>query len=158
VQFIKLKVGWSAGNREVPVQVRYRGEFKVLGAVGAGVLVWVASSVVDISLLPLDRGIIIRELVGNLVGGLMAVVVALVLQLRHEEVHNRVAIERAATVSELNHHVRNAVFPLCIAVQKLGNADASKIADEAVERINLALRDATADALVGNGSFAAPAQ
>ncbi len=66
------------------------------------------------------------------------------------------AIARAAIVAELNHHVRNAVFPLYIAVQKVGDAEAKRIADDAVERINLALRDATADALARGVDYSTP--
>jgi hypothetical protein len=62
-------------------------------------------------------------------------------------------MERAAIVAELNHHVRNAIFPMHIAVQRLGDADAKRIADDAVERINLALKDATADALAQNVDY-----
>jgi hypothetical protein len=62
-------------------------------------------------------------------------------------------MERAAIVAELNHHVRNAVFPMHIAVQTLGNADSKKIADDAMERINIALKDATTDALAGRVDY-----
>jgi hypothetical protein len=89
-----------------------------------------------------------------MIAGMTAVIVALAIQLRHEEVHYQVAMERAAIVAELNHHVRNAIFPLSLALHKLGDANASRIADEAVERINIALRDATADAISGRISYA----
>ena len=104
----------------------------------------------------MDRILLTRQFVANFIGGLIAVVVSLVLQLRHEEVHNRVALERAAIIAELNHHIRNAVFPLRIAVQSLGNAEANKTADDALERINIALRDATADALTRKVEYPAP--
>jgi hypothetical protein len=48
-------------------------------------------------------------------------------------------------VAELNHHVRNAIFPLCIAVQRAGDADALRLSNEAVERINIAMKDAATD-------------
>jgi len=95
----------------------------------------------------MDRSQILHQIIANSIGGLVAVVVTLAIQLKHEEVHYQLAMERAAILAELNHHVRNAVFPMHIAVQSLGDADAKKIADEAVERINVALKDATADAL-----------
>ncbi len=129
------------------MQVRRRNSYKVLASAIAGLLVWSVSAIANLALLPLDTTGRIRLVVGCSIGGLMAVVVTLALQLWHEEVHYRVALQRAAIVAELNHHVRNAVFPLCIAVQKLGDADANRSADDAVERINLALRDATTDAL-----------
>ena len=95
----------------------------------------------------MDLALVARHMVANSIGGLVAVIVTLAIQLKQEEVHYHVAMERAAIVAELNHHVRNAIFPMHIAVQRLGDADAKKIADDAVERINLALKDATADAL-----------
>lgn len=129
------------------MQVRSKKEYKVLKSVAAGALVWIASSAAQFALLPLDRSMIPRQVIANSIGGLVAVIVTLAMQLSHEEVHYQLAIERAAIVAELNHHVRNAVFPMHVAVQTLGDVDARKIADEAVERINLALKDATTDAL-----------
>ncbi len=140
---------------EQAMRVRHRREYKVLWAVLAGVLVWLAASLGDLALLPVDRTLIARQVVANFIAALVAVVVSLVIQLRHEEGHYRMGIARAAIVAELNHHVRNAVFPLYIAVQKLGDPDAKKIADDAVERINLALKDATADALARSIDYSA---
>jgi predicted membrane chloride channel (bestrophin family) len=138
------------------MRVRNHKEYKVLTAVLAGVLVWVAASLADVALLPLDRTVIVRQVVANFVAGLVAVVLSLVIHLRHEEGHYRLAIARAAFVAEMNHHVRNAVLPLYIAVQKVGDAESKQIADDAVERINLALRDATADALARGVDYSAP--
>jgi hypothetical protein len=135
------------------VQVQRKKEHKVLKAVAAGTFVWLVSSAAQLALLPIDRSLIARQIVANSIGGLVAVVVTLAIQLRHEEVHCQVAMERAAIVAELNHHVRNAVFPMHIAVQTLGDAAAKKIADDAVERINIALRDATTDALAGRTDY-----
>lgn len=135
------------------MQIRHRREYKVLTAILAGVLVWLAASLGNVALLPLDRTLIVRQVVANFIGALIAVVVSLVIQLRHEEGHYRMGIARAAIVAELNHHVRNAVFPLYIAIQKAGDPEAKKIADDAVERINLALKDATADALARNVDY-----
>ncbi len=138
------------------MQLRRKNERKVLKAVAAGILVWMLSSAAQLALLPIERSLIARQLVANSIGGLVTVVVTLAIQLRHEEVHCEVAIERAAIVAELNHHVRNAVFPMHIAVQTLGNADAKKIADDAMERINIALKDATTDALSGRVDYSSP--
>ncbi len=129
------------------MQVRRKKEYKVMKAVGAGLLVWIVSSVAQLALVPIDHTTIARQVIANSIGGLVTVIVTLAIQLSHEEVHFQVAMERAAIVAELNHHVRNAIFPMHIAVQRLGDADAKKIADDAVERINIALKDATSDAL-----------
>lgn len=127
--------------------VRRKRERKVLKSVGAGVLVWLSASAAQLALIPIDRPLIVRNVIANCIGGLVAVIVTLAIQLRHEEVHYQAAMDRAAIVAELNHHVRNAVFPMHLAVQRLGDSEAQKIADDAVERINIALKDATTDAL-----------
>ena len=103
--------------------------------------------------LPLERAVIVHSLVGDTIAALTAVVVCLAIQLRQEEIHYQTAIERAAIVAELNHHIRNAVFPLSLAVHKAGDPDAISTADGAVERINIALQDATADALSGRAQY-----
>jgi hypothetical protein len=129
------------------VRVQRKRENKVLKAIAAGIAVWLASSAAQYALIPMDLASVARHVIANSIGGLVAVIVTLAIQLKQEEVHYHAAIERAAIVAELNHHVRNAIFPMHIAVERLGDADAKKIADDAVERINLALKDATADSL-----------
>jgi hypothetical protein len=132
---------------------------KVLVAVLCGLLVAVIASAIHVLMLPLERPIIVHAVVGDVVAGLITVVVCLAIQLRQEEVHYQSAIERAAIVAELNHHIRNAVFPLSLAIHKVGDANAITTAQDAVERINIALKDATVDALSGrtkyrsNGAF-----
>lgn len=137
------------------MQIRRKREYKVWTAVVAGILVWLASIGANLALIPFERAMLTRQIVANLIGGLVTVVVCLTILLRHEESHYSVAMERAAVVAELNHQVRNAVFPLFVAVQKLGDPGAIKTADEAVDRINLALRDATTDALAGRVEYSA---
>ena len=100
-----------------------------------------------------DSSLATHILLGDLIAALATTIVCLAIQLRQEEVHFASAMSRAAIVSELNHHVRNAVFPLCLAVQKLGDKDASLVATEAVERINIALKEATADAISGRAVY-----
>ncbi len=134
------------------MSIKERRQYKVIAAVAAGGLVWLVSSLADIALLPVDRVLLTRQLVANFIGGLVAVVVSLVLQLRHEEVHYRVAMDRAAIVAELNHHIRNAVFPLRIAVQTLGNTEANKTADDAIERINIGVNEGEPDCLETRGA------
>ncbi len=137
------------------MQILRKKESKVLKAVGAGIFVWLASCGADFALLPIDRSTIARQMIANSIAGLTAVILILAIQLNHEEVHYDVAMERAAIVAELNHHIRNAVFPMHMAVMKAGDADAKRIADEAVERINIALKDATADALARRVDYSA---
>jgi len=135
------------------VLVERKTEYKILKALGAGLLVWLVSSAAQFTLFPIDRSLMARQLIASSIGGLVAVIVTLAIQLRHEEVHFQVALDRVAIVAELNHHVRNAIFPMHIAVQRLGDADAVKIADDAVERINIALKDATSDAMARRADY-----
>lgn len=137
---------------------KHRREYKIVTAIVAGALVWLAASLAHIVLVPIERSLIGRILIANVIGGLMATVVTLAVKLQHEEMHYRFALERAAMVAEVNHNVRNAVFPLVIAVQKLGNPEVNKVADYAVERINMALKDATTDALARRVEYSAPVE
>ena len=124
-------------------------------ALGAGLLVMAAAILVNISNLPLERGLILKVTAGDAIAGLVTVLVTLAIQLRGDGVYYRFAMERASIVAELNHHVRNAVFPLCLAVQKADDPDGNRLAAEAVERINVALRDAMTDAFAKNVDYGA---
>jgi hypothetical protein len=128
---------------------------KIAVAVSGGVLVGMIVAAVHLATLPLDRAIVLHFLVGDFIATLAAVIVCLAIQLKQEEIHYNTSIERAAIVAELNHHIRNAVFPLCLAVQKVGDAEAVKTAQDAMDRINIALKDATVDALSGRASYQA---
>src|SRR5436190_959501 len=57
-------------------------------------------------------------------------------------------VERSLLVHELNGD-----FPMCLAVQRTGDADANRVANDAVDKINIALRDAISDALAQNVSY-----
>jgi hypothetical protein len=120
-------------------------EKKIWIAMLAGAVVTATGVVVDLSLIPFEQAVVVHQIMGDFIAGLVACLVCLAVMLKHEEVHFRVAMDRAAIVAELNHHVRNAVFPLCLAVQKLGDQEANRIAADAVERINIALKEAAAD-------------
>lgn len=135
------------------MQQRFSNGSKLGLAVLSGIIVGAIAAGVHLATIPHEPGVILHALVGDLVAALTTVVVCLALQLRQEEVHYRTAIERAAIVAELNHYIRNAVFPLCLIVQKVGDGESIKAANEAMDRINLALKDATADALSGRVDY-----
>jgi len=116
-------------------------------ALFSGFVVFLVGAIADLAVIPsLERNVIVQQLIGDLIAALVATLLSLSIQLKYEEQHYRFAMERAAIVAELNHHVRNAVFPLCLAVQRVGDAEAVRLSNEAVERINIALKDAAADA------------
>ena len=83
--------------------------------------------------------------VADLIAGLISAIFALGIHLYYESLYYRFALERSAVFSEVNHHVRNAIFPLCLAVQRTDDANGQRICDEAVNRINIALREAVTD-------------
>lgn len=119
-----------------------------------GVLVFVAGMSVGWALLPHDRTSLVHELIANSITGLITIVIALSIQLRHEERYYRFAAERAAHMAELNHDVRNAVFPLCLAAQRSGEPESDRLAQEAMARLDIALRDAAVDAYSGKVAYA----
>jgi len=127
---------------------------KIFVAIFCGLVVGAIAGAIHWTILPHDQSLLVHVMLGDLVAALTSMIVCLAIQLRQEEIHFASAMSRAAIVSELNHHVRNAVFPLCLAVQKSGDKDASQLANEAVERINVALKEATADAISGRASYA----
>lgn len=131
--------------RSTTMQPTSRSDHKFLYSVFGGLIVALTGIAIDTALLGSQPFVLTHQLMGDCIAGMVATLVCLALQLKHEEVHYRVAMDRAAIVSELNHHVRNAVFPLCLAVQRLGDPEANRVANEAVERINIALKEAAAD-------------
>ena len=119
-----------------------------------GVIVFAAGMAVSLALLPHDRTSIVHQLIANCITALIAIVIALSIQLRHEERYYRFTAERAAHMAELNHDVRNAVFPLCLAVQRAGEPESDRLAQEAMARLDIALRDAAVDAYSGKVTYA----
>jgi hypothetical protein len=118
-------------------------------ALTGGIAVFLAGMAVNVALLGHERRILIPCVVGNFVAGLITVITGLALQLAQEERHFRFATEKAVTMAELNHNVRNAVFPVFLAVQRSQDAEANRLADEAMSRLEIALRDAAVDAYSG---------
>jgi hypothetical protein len=126
---------------------------KILISILCGLLVGGVAGGIHWAIVPHDPALLTHVFLGDLIAALSTIIVCMAIQLRQEEIHFASAMSRAAIVSELNHHVRNAVFPLCLAVQKLGDKDASQLANDAVERINIALKEATADAISGRAIY-----
>jgi len=114
-----------------------------------GTAVFLAGMVVDAAPLGHERRILIPCLVGNFVAGLITVITGLTLQLAQEERHFRFATEKAVNMAELNHNVRNAVFPVFLAVQRSQDVESNRLANEAMSRLEIALREAAVDAYSG---------
>ena len=125
----------------------HRSEFgRKLGiALLGGLVVGGAATLVDFTVINFTRETLVHQMAGNVIACLVTILFLLAVQLHNEELHYRFAMERAAIVSELNHHVRNAIFPLCLAVQRTGDTEALRLSTEAVDRINIAMKDAATD-------------
>ena len=137
------------------MQLTSRRDHKFLFSILGGLIVALTGVAIDMSLLaPQPQVPLMHQLMGDCISGIVATLIFLALQLKHEETHYRVAMDKAAVVGELNHHVRNAMFPLCLAVQRLGDADANRVANEAIERINIALKEAAADVFAQKVTYA----
>lgn len=119
-----------------------------------GAAVFVSGMAIDIALFRHEHPNIVAFLIANCVAGLVAIITGLAFQLRQEERHFRFATEKAVTMAELNHHVRNAVFPLILAVQRLQDPESNRLANEAMSRLDIALRDAAVDAYTGKIRYA----
>ena len=137
------------------MQLTARRDHKFLFSILGGLIVALTGVAIDMSLLaPQQQVPLMHQLMGDCISGIVATLIFLALQLKHEETHYRVAMDKAAVVGELNHHVRNAMFQLCLAVQRLGDADANRVANEAIERINIALKEAAADVFAQKVTYA----
>lgn len=128
---------------------------KVSLALLFGFLVGGVTIGLDLAFVPFDH-LVAHLVIAGCIAGLLTIIFTLALQLKQEEQHYLFAAERAAILAEVNHHVRNAIFPLCVAVNRTGDPDASRLVTECVERINMALRDASVDATVGRYSRTRP--
>jgi len=132
----------------MPSPARTR-RFNIALSIFCGLLVACVAIGVHLATIPHEPGVLLHIALGDVTAGLVAIIIFLALQLKNEETHRDTSIERALIVSELNHHVRNAIFPLCLTVHKAADKEAAQTADAAVERINLVLREATTDAITG---------
>ena len=121
-------------------------------SISCGILVGAFTAGTHWLLLPHDRALMTHLFMGDFISVLAAVIVCLAIGLRYEDGHFLDAMSCVTIVSELNHQIRSTLFPLCLAAQKIGDKETSHLADEAVERINVALREANADAISGRGS------
>lgn len=119
-----------------------------------GIVVFVAGMAADLALLGHERRIVIPFVIANCLAALVATTAGLAFHLNQEERHFRFATEKAVAMAELNHHVRNAVFPLLLAVQRLQDPESTRLANEAMSRLDIALRDAAVDAYSGKIRYA----
>lgn len=122
---------------------------KIFRSIACGILVGALSAVMQWIMVPHDLALLTNVFAGDVIGALSVMIVCLAIELRYEKALFVSALSCVAIMSELNHRVRSALFPLCLVAQKIGDKEASHLANEAVEQISVRLREATGDAISG---------
>ncbi len=123
---------------------------KISVSIICGLLVGTVTASTHWFILPHDQALLIHAFLADLIAGLSTVIVCLAIGLRNERAYFIASIYSVSLVSKLNHQLRSAVFLLCLMVQKTnGDKETAQLAEQAMERINAALRQATANAIFG---------
>ena len=149
-----LKTGSSTAIRMTPPASGSRGSnrrssarspdnpsrrFIVGAAVGVGLVSFLASELMHYWLVP-DLGgheerLLAEALSALIVGCLVAKLVSVTRE-RH-----RLTMARMQVISEMNHHIRNALAPISLSVDAIENQQLIRMISEGVDRIDWALRE-----------------
>lgn len=127
---------------------------KIFLSILSGMLVGAVAASTHWFVVAHDRILLTHAFLGDLIGGLVTAIMCLAIELWHEWAYFVGTMYSVSIVSQLNHQLRSAIFPLCLAVQRTSDQEPSQLTDQAVERINAALREATAIAISGRGGNA----
>lgn len=129
---------------------------KISVSIICGLLVGTVTASTHWFILPHNQTLLIHVFLADLIAGLSTVIVCLAIGLRHERAYFIATIYSVSIVSKLNHQLRSAVFLLCLMVQKTNDdKETAQLAELAMERINAALRQATANAIFGRARIKA---
>lgn len=120
---------------------------KISFAIVCGILVGTITACTHWLILSHDQTLLTHAFLGDLIGGLSTVIVCLAMGLGQERASFIHTLYSVSIVSKLNHQLQTSVFPLRLVVQKASDEETCRLAEQAVERINDALREATADAI-----------
>ena len=126
---------FQGNSRIEPTSLRF-----VLGAaLGVGVVSFLASELMHYMLVP-DLG---RNRERLLAEGLSALIVSFLagrlVQITRER--QRLTMARMQVIAEMNHHIRNALSPIFLALDGNDNQQLVQLVSEGVERIDWALRE-----------------
>jgi hypothetical protein len=128
---------------------RASNAWRVFLSIVFGILVGTFTASIHWLILPRDHALMVQVFGGDLIGALSTIIVCIAIQLREETMRFLSAISCVAIVSELNHRIDSAVFPLCVAAQKIGAKEISDLATAAMEQTNIGLLGAARDAISG---------
>ncbi|HEY6339397.1 MAG TPA: histidine kinase dimerization/phospho-acceptor domain-containing protein [Candidatus Sulfotelmatobacter sp.] len=110
-----------------------------LVSVGVGLVAFLATEIMHYLLVP-DIGRVRERLLAE---GVSAVIVAL-LTARLMYIANQrreAALVRMQVVSEMNHHIRNALAAISLTAESLNNQQCIRVISESVDRIEWTLRE-----------------
>lgn len=110
-----------------------------LVSLGVGLVSFLATEGMHYLLVP-DLG---RRWERLLAEGVSAVIVALLtVRLMHAANQRReAALLRMQVISEMNHHIRNALAAICLTAESTDNQQCVRVISESVDRIEWALRE-----------------
>lgn len=78
-----------------------------------------------------------QRIVDDLLGGLLAGTIVYLYE-RHRQ---RLLVQKLHVINLMNHHIRNALQPIILAMAESGNDRQTKVVEDCVSRIDWALRD-----------------
>lgn len=113
--------------------------FVIGAALGVGLVSFLATELMHRWLVP-DLGGHRERLLAEALSAL--IVSCLIAKLAHmARQQQRATIARMQVISEMNHHIRNALAPISLSVDAIENQHLIRIISEGVDRIDWALRE-----------------
>jgi hypothetical protein len=113
--------------------------FVLAAGVGVGLVCFLATELLRFLLVP-DIGRGRERLLAEVLTAL--IVACLTAKLVHiTKERNRLILARMQVISEMNHHIRNALSPVSLSLDATENQQLKLVISEAVDRIDWALRE-----------------
>ena len=114
-------------------------QFVMFAAVAVGAVSFLVTEVMHFILVP-DIG---RSPERLLAEGFSALVVALLAAklIQVSRQRHQILLARMQVIAEMNHHIRNALSPLCLSLDETENQQLKTVISESVDRIDWALRE-----------------
>ena len=130
---------WVLPDRGRPRMEPNSRRFDVGVALGVGLVSFLATELLHHWLAP-DLG---RQQERLLAEGLSALIVSgLVAKLADvSRQRYRLTVARMQVIAEMNHHIRNALAPICLSLDTTGNHELIRAISDGVNRIDWALRE-----------------
>ncbi len=131
---------YSDSSLDVPGLPVFSERRVVLASLLFGVIIFAVGAILDWTLLTVGQPMLHVVEISDALGGVVAGVLAYKL-LRQERERRRRLRARVETISEMNHHVRNALQMISLSTHSAADQERLGIMREGVERIQWALRE-----------------